>query len=58
MTLEEANAEAVRRIYQASDSGQWWLDLGDLPIERVPDEIAELGGQLLALSLGQNQIGL
>jgi len=56
VTLDEANAEAVRRIRAAKESGQWWLDLGDLPIERVPDEIAELKHLLKALALGQERV--
>lgn len=52
-SLTEANAEAVRRIRAAKACGQWWLDLGDLPIESVPEEIAELSDQLEVLALGK-----
>ena len=52
MTLDEANAEAIRRIRAAKDCGQWRLDFGELPIERIPDEIGELSEQLTVLALG------
>jgi hypothetical protein len=52
MTPKQAHAEAVRRIEAAAQSGQHWLDLGDLPLEEVPGEIAVLAGQLRELSLG------
>ncbi len=57
MSLEEANAEAVRRIRAAKACGQWWLDLGDLPITRVPDEIVELKDTLRVLGLGKERLG-
>ncbi|MGL4460594.1 MAG: COR domain-containing protein [Planctomycetia bacterium] len=49
---EDPHAEAVRRIRAAKEIGQWWLDLGDLPLVRVPDEIVELRDQLTVLALG------
>jgi hypothetical protein len=56
MSLEEANAEAVRRIHAAKAKGQTWLDLGDLPITRVPDEIVELKDTLWMLALGEDRL--
>ncbi len=52
MTPEQAYAEAIRRIEAAADSGQHWLDLGDLPIEVVPPEIERLSAQLTELGIG------
>ena len=52
--LVAAHAEALRRIQEAKSSGAWWLDLGDLPIERLPDEIAELK-ELRVLALGRSK---
>jgi internalin A len=52
MTPEQAYAEAIRRIEAAADSGQHWLDLGDLPIEAVPPEIERLSAQLTELGIG------
>ena len=51
MSLEEANREAIRRIREAKESGIDWLDLGDLPIDIVPEEIGELHA-LKTLALG------
>lgn len=56
MTLDEANAEAIRRIDAARASGQWWLDLGDLPIVAVPWEIEQLKMQLRVLALGMDRL--
>jgi Leucine-rich repeat (LRR) protein len=53
LSPEQAHAEAVCRIYEVRDSGKWWLDLGDLPIKRVPDEIALLKDRLRLLALGK-----
>ena len=58
MTPEQAYAEAVRRIEQAAQSGQHWLDLGDLPLDAIPPEIGRLAGQLLQLGLGLDQYDL
>jgi internalin A len=55
MTLEQGYAEAVRRIEQAAQSGQHWLDLGNLPLDAIPPEIGRLAGQLLELGLGIDQ---
>ena len=52
MTPEQAYAEAVRRIEQAAQSRQHWLDLGDLPLDAIPVEIGRLAGQLRQLGLG------
>jgi internalin A len=52
MTPEQAHAEAVRRIDAAAESGQYWLDLGDLPIEVIPLEIQRLSSTLTHLALG------
>src|SRR5277367_2225178 len=54
LSLAEENAEALRRIRAAKISGVWWLDLGDLAIERLPEEIAELK-ELRLLALGQHE---
>jgi internalin A len=54
MTPEQAHAEALRRIEAAVESGQDWLDLGDLPIEVIPQDIAKLSGTLKHLALGCN----
>ncbi len=55
MTPEQGYAEAVRRIEQAAQSGQHWLDLGDLRLDAIPVEIGRLAGQLLQLGLGLDQ---
>lgn len=52
MTPEAAHAEAQRRIEAAADSGRSWLDLGDLPLQTIPPDIARLSGTLKTLSLG------
>jgi internalin A len=52
MTPEQAYAEALRRIEAAVESGQDWLDLGDLPLAAIPQEIARLASQLKQLGLG------
>jgi hypothetical protein len=52
MTPEDAQAEAIRRIHHARDTGADWLDLGDLPIEAVPADIRTLRDQLRLLALG------
>ena len=52
MTPEQGYAEAVRRIEQAAQSGQHWLDLGDLPLDAIPLEIGRLARQLRELGLG------
>ena len=52
MTPEDAQAEAIRRIHEARDTGADWLDLGDLPIKAVPDDIRILRDQLRLLALG------
>ncbi len=51
MTPEQAYAEALRRIEQAAESGQHWLDLGDLSLDAIPPEIGRLAGQLRELGL-------
>lgn len=56
MTPEQAHAEALRRIEAAAESGQDWLDLGDLPLDAIPLEIAQLAGQLTELSMGNYQV--
>jgi internalin A len=48
---EEAYAEAVWRIKLARESGEDVLDLGDLPLARLPDEIGDLT-RLRVLVLG------
>lgn len=53
MTPEQAHAEALRRIDLAAQTGQHWLDLGDLPLRRLPDEIARLAGHLTELGLNE-----
>jgi internalin A len=55
MTPEQGYAEAVRRIEQAAQSGQHWLDLGDLRLDVIPPEIGLLADQLRELGLGVNQ---
>jgi len=52
MTPAQAHAEALRRIEAAAESGQDWLDLGDLPLAAIPQEIERLAGQLIQLGLG------
>ncbi|NOT87605.1 MAG: TIR domain-containing protein [Lysobacter sp.] len=52
MTPEQAHAEALRRIEAAVESGQDWLDLGDLPLAAIPLEIGRLAVQLRQLGLG------
>jgi internalin A len=53
MTPEQAHAEALRRIDFAAQTGQHWLDLGDLPLRRLPNEIARLAGHLTELGLNE-----
>jgi internalin A len=48
---DDALAEARRRIRACADSGDDLLDLGDLRLERLPDELRELK-QLRTLALG------
>ena len=55
MTPEQAHAEALRRIEAAAESGQDWLDLGDLPLAAIPLEIGRLASQLRQLGLGFNR---
>jgi internalin A len=54
MTPEQAYAEALRRIEAAAESGQHWLDLGDLQLDAMPPEIARLRMQLTDLGLGDH----
>src|SRR4051794_27418889 len=51
MSPEECQ-EAVRRIEQARTEGTWLLDLGDLPLDDLPQELGSLT-QLRVLALGQ-----
>jgi internalin A len=55
MTPEQAYAEALRRIEAAAESGQDWLDLGDLPLAAIPHEIGRLANQLRQLGLGMHK---
>jgi Leucine-rich repeat (LRR) protein len=55
MTHEEAQKEAIHRIHNAHLNGVDWLDLGDLPIENVPEEIRILKDQLWVLALGNEK---
>lgn len=52
MTPAQAYAEALRRIEAAAESGQDWLDLGDLLLAAIPKEIGRLANQLRQLGLG------
>lgn len=58
MTPEQAHAEALRRIEAAAESGQDWLDLGDLPLEVIPLEIARISATLTRLSLGTSAFNI
>src|SRR2546421_9763368 len=51
MTSDEAHAEALRRIRACAESGDDLLDLGDLPLDRLPDELKALK-HLRTLALG------
>src|SRR5258707_6971003 len=51
MTAQDAHAEAVCRIEQAHSASAEILDLGDLPLERLPDALAQLT-DLHVLTLG------
>ncbi len=53
MTPEQAYAQALRRIEVAAETGQDWLDLGDLPLAEIPPEIGRLAAQLRELGLGR-----
>ncbi len=53
MTPEQAHAEALRRIEAAAESGQDWLDLGDLSFASIPPEIGRLAKRLRQLGLGR-----
>ena len=55
MTPEEAHAEAVRRVAHARAAGVKHLDLGDLPLVRLPDELTVLD-QLEILVAGNNRL--
>jgi hypothetical protein len=55
MTPEEGYKEAIRRIREVQRTGVDWLDLGDLPIEVVPEEIRILKDRLRQLALGLNK---
>jgi internalin A len=52
MSPTEAQAEAVRRIRQARAEGAWLLDLGDLPLDELPEGLGTLS-DLRALALGR-----
>lgn len=53
MTASEAYLEAQRRIRAAKQTGQHWLDLGDIDgLDAVPEEIGELT-ELRVLVLGR-----
>lgn len=54
--LEEASAEALRRIEAAQAESRAWLDLGDLPLAAIPREIERLGSYLRSLALGLEKI--
>lgn len=51
LSADDACAIAVSRITAARDSGAWLLSLGDLDLERLPNELATLT-QLRFLALG------
>src|SRR5262245_7507210 len=51
MTSTEAHAEAIRRIRKAKEEGGEILDLGDLRLEKLPDELGQLAS-LRVLALG------
>jgi internalin A len=51
MTPEQAYAEALRRIEATVESGQDFLDLGNLPLTSIPLEIGQLARQLRQLDL-------
>ena len=55
MTPEQAYTEALRRIEAAVESGQEWLDLGDLPLEAIPSDISKLSGTLKNLCLAKSE---
>ncbi len=52
MSPEEAHLEAVRRIEKARAEGASLLDLGDLPMDELPQELSSLS-QLRVLALGR-----
>ncbi len=55
MTDSEAQAEAVRRIGEARRTNATVLDLGDLPLAKLPEELGQLR-QLLVLALGRRAV--
>lgn len=55
MTPDEVYQEALRRIEDAARTGAVALDLGDLPLDRLPDELGKLSA-LRVLSLGGNSV--
>lgn len=46
--------EAVRRIRECEETGQTWLDLGDLDLDELPPELGDLT-QLTLLALGSHR---
>jgi hypothetical protein len=51
MSPEEARTEAIRRIEQARAEGATLLDLGDLPLDDLPEQLGSLS-ELRVLALG------
>src|SRR5436305_1751680 len=45
MSPEEARQEVIRRIEEARAEGAWLLDLGDLPLDELPEELSIEGGE-------------
>ena len=54
MTPADAHAEALRRIAHARESAAEMLDLGDLPLDQLPDALGELP-ELRILALGRSK---
>lgn len=58
MSPEEAYREAQRRISVTREAGTTHLDLGDLPLDILPRELADLRGlRILSLGKGVPSIG-
>jgi len=54
MTPAKARAEALRRFRAVREDRGTFLDLGDLPLEAIPDELGEIPGlRILALGKGK-----
>ncbi|MEZ6138947.1 MAG: COR domain-containing protein [Zavarzinella sp.] len=55
MTSDEAQNEAIRRIRHCQETGQIWLDLGDLQMDELPAELGNCN-HLQFLALGNKKL--